>query len=119
MKTVLKIDREREIEREKEKEKERERTKEDEHDMQPLTKCANCRSSALGFLSACARLLTCLVSVTNARIRPPREESTCVVCTNCVAPPGSANDCGSRTCSHTTDIDDGIELVRLRVEVSY
>ena len=86
--------------------------------MQSLANCANYRSSVLGFLSACARLLTCLVSVTNARIRPHREESTCVVRTNCVAPPGNANDCGSSTCSHTTDIDDGIELVRLRIEVS-
>ena len=87
--------------------------------MQPLANCANYRSSVLGFLSACARLLTCLVSVTNARIRPHREESTCAVRTNCVAPPGNANDCGSSTCSHTTDIDDGVELVRLRIEISY
>ena len=75
--------------------------------------------ASCAFLSACAKPLTCPVSLTNAHIRPRHEEGACVVRTSCVAPPDYVIDCGSSTCSHTTGTDDGIGLVHLKIEVSY
>ena len=85
--------------------------------MQPLTKCKLWKQRPGIFVLLCT-IVDLSVSVTNADIRPHREESTCAVRTNCDAPPDNVNDCGSTTCSHTAHIDDDIGLVRLRIEVS-